>query len=46
MKSSAGTFAVKRRNRFDIWDVMIHLVLIVASLACTLPFITCRRQIL
>ncbi|KRF10124.1 ABC transporter permease [Paenibacillus sp. Soil766] len=39
MKSSAGTNAVKRRFRFDIWDVMIHLVLIVASLACTLPFI-------
>ncbi|CAH1226985.1 hypothetical protein PAECIP111891_06045 [Paenibacillus allorhizoplanae] len=39
MKSSAGTNAVKRRFRFDIWDVMIQLVLIVASLACTLPFI-------
>lgn len=39
MKLSAGTNAVKRRFRFDIWDVMIHSVLIIASLACTLPFL-------
>ena len=39
MKPSAGTYAVKRRHRFDIWDVLIHLVLILASLVCTLPFL-------
>jgi putative aldouronate transport system permease protein len=39
MKPSAGTYAVKRRHRYDIWDVLIHLVLIAASLVCTLPFI-------
>ncbi|WP_438444124.1 carbohydrate ABC transporter permease [Gorillibacterium sp. sgz5001074] len=39
MKSSATTYSAKRRIRFDIWDVLIHLVLIVASLACLLPFL-------
>jgi putative aldouronate transport system permease protein len=39
MKTSAGTYAVKRRARFDIWDALIHVVLILASLICTLPFI-------
>ncbi len=39
MKPSAGTYAAKRRHRFDIWDVLIHLVLILASLVCTLPFL-------
>ncbi|RAV05143.1 carbohydrate ABC transporter permease [Paenibacillus sp. YN15] len=39
MKPSAGTYAAKKRHRYDIWDVLIHLVLILASLACTLPFL-------
>ncbi|RUS47900.1 carbohydrate ABC transporter permease [Cohnella sp. AR92] len=39
MKASAGTLAVTRRRRFDIWDVLIRLSLIIASLACLLPFV-------
>lgn len=35
----AGTYTGKRRIRFDVWDVLIHLILIIASLACLLPFI-------
>ncbi|MBD0382847.1 carbohydrate ABC transporter permease [Paenibacillus sedimenti] len=39
MKTSVGTNAVQRRWRLDIWDLLIRLVLIAASLACTLPFV-------
>lgn len=39
MKPSAGIFAANKKHRFDIWDILIHLVLILASLACTLPFL-------
>lgn len=39
MKTSVGTNAVQRRWRLDIWDLLIRLVLIVVSLACTLPFV-------
>ncbi|MBB6634465.1 carbohydrate ABC transporter permease [Cohnella thailandensis] len=39
MKASAGTLAAPRRRRFDSWDVLIHLSLIIASLACLLPFL-------
>jgi len=38
MKSSNGTLAMHRKRRFDIWDVLIRLSLIIASLACLLPF--------
>lgn len=39
MRAPAGTLAVSRRRRFDIWDALIRLVLIVASLACLLPLV-------
>lgn len=39
MKASNTSKAVYRRRRFDIWDALIRLVLIIASLACLLPFI-------
>ncbi len=40
MNSTVRTISVKkRRTRFDLWDALIHLVLILASLACTLPFV-------
>lgn len=39
MKTSGGTIAAANKKRFDIWDVLIHLSLIIASLACLLPFI-------
>ncbi|MDQ1912536.1 carbohydrate ABC transporter permease [Paenibacillus sp. GD4] len=39
MKTSDYTNSVQRRWRLDIWDLLIRFVLIVASLACTLPFI-------
>ncbi|MCA0757829.1 carbohydrate ABC transporter permease [Paenibacillus sp. N4] len=39
MKASTGNLAVRRRQRFDGWDVLIHLTVLVASLACLLPFI-------
>jgi len=34
-----STAAAYRRRRFDIWDMLIRLLLIIASLACLLPFI-------
>ncbi|WP_020614865.1 carbohydrate ABC transporter permease [Paenibacillus daejeonensis] len=37
MKERAYT--APRRFRFDVWDVIIHIVLIVASLVCLLPFL-------
>lgn len=39
MKATNSTIAVHRRRRFDIWDVLIHLFIIIASLACLLPFL-------
>ncbi|GLX66549.1 carbohydrate ABC transporter permease [Paenibacillus glycanilyticus] len=39
MKASNSTLAVHRKRRFDLWDVLIHLSLILASLACLLPFL-------
>jgi len=39
MNTSASTLATARRRRFDIWDVLIRLALITASLACLLPFV-------
>ena len=32
-------YIAPRRFRFDVWDVLIHIVLILASLACLLPFL-------
>lgn len=39
MKASGHNLVMPRRRRFDVWDVLIHLALVVASLACLLPFI-------
>ena len=39
MKASSGALAVHRKERLDIWDVLIRLFLITASLACLLPFV-------
>jgi len=39
MASSAGTLAVRKRKKLDSWDVLIRLVLLMASLACLLPFV-------
>ncbi|WP_159884526.1 carbohydrate ABC transporter permease [Paenibacillus puerhi] len=39
MKTTVGAHAVQRRWRLDVWDLLIRLVLIAASLACTLPFV-------
>jgi ABC-type sugar transport system, permease component len=39
MKASTGTVALHDKQRFDIWDVVIRLVIILASLACLLPFV-------
>ncbi|CAM3805545.1 carbohydrate ABC transporter permease [Cohnella lubricantis] len=39
MKAVSGTLTLQRRRRFDIWDVLIRLILIIASLACLLPFV-------
>lgn len=39
MKPSTTTYAAKRRIRMDIWDVLINVMLIFASLACLLPFV-------
>lgn len=41
MNPSPGTTYVphRRKFRFDLWDVLIHIVLVAASLICTLPFV-------
>ncbi len=39
MKTSNGHLAMTRKKRFDVWDVLIRLSVILASLACVLPFI-------
>lgn len=39
MKTGSGTLVMRRRRRFDIWDVVIHFILVLASLACLLPFV-------
>lgn len=35
----ASSIAVYRKKRFDIWDLIIRFILIIASLACLLPFL-------
>lgn len=39
MQTPAGSLAVGSKRRFDIWDALIRLVLILTSLACLLPFL-------
>ncbi|MCI3920726.1 carbohydrate ABC transporter permease [Paenibacillus sp. TRM 82003] len=39
MNTSGGTIAVRRKAGFDMWDALIRLILITASLACLLPFV-------
>jgi len=39
MQAASGVAGASRRRRLDFWDVMIRLVLVIASLACLLPFI-------
>ncbi|SET09615.1 carbohydrate ABC transporter permease [Paenibacillus sp. NFR01] len=39
MKTSNGVIAMRSKKRFDIWDVLIRLALIIVSLACLLPFV-------
>ncbi|CAM4352611.1 carbohydrate ABC transporter permease [Paenibacillus phoenicis] len=39
MKASANTLSLRRSKRYDIWDVLIHLAIVLASLVCLLPFL-------
>lgn len=39
MKASANTLPLRRSKRYDIWDVLIHLAIVLASLVCLLPFL-------
>ncbi|CAM3502051.1 MULTISPECIES: carbohydrate ABC transporter permease [Paenibacillus] len=39
MKTTANSHAVRRIRKLDLWDIMIGLFLIAASLACLLPFV-------
>ncbi|WP_068786201.1 carbohydrate ABC transporter permease [Paenibacillus phocaensis] len=39
MKTSANALPLRRKPRYDVWDVLIHLALILASLVCLLPFL-------
>ncbi|GJM79067.1 MAG: carbohydrate ABC transporter permease [Paenibacillus sp.] len=39
MKASVTTLPLRRKRRYDVWDVLIHLALILASLVCLLPFL-------
>ncbi|MBD3921772.1 carbohydrate ABC transporter permease [Paenibacillus sp. PR3] len=39
MKPSVSSYVVPRRWRFDIWDVLIRIVLLVTSLLCLFPFV-------
>ncbi len=38
MKLSANSFVVRRRQRLDIWELLIRIVLLVTSLTCLFPF--------
>ncbi|MCH1639905.1 carbohydrate ABC transporter permease [Paenibacillus timonensis] len=39
MKAIVTTLPLRRKRRYDVWDVLIHLALILASLMCLLPFL-------
>ncbi|MBX4148234.1 carbohydrate ABC transporter permease [Paenibacillus sp. FSL W7-1279] len=39
MKAFTRSYAVRRTRKLDIWDILIRLILIAASLACLLPFV-------
>lgn len=39
MKTFTRSYAVRRTRKLDIWDILIRLILIAASLACLLPFV-------
>jgi len=39
MKTTASSYAVRRIRKLDLWDILIRLFLIAASLACLLPFV-------
>ncbi|MNM47187.1 L-arabinose transport system permease protein AraQ [compost metagenome] len=39
MKASVNTLRLRRKHRYNVWDVLIHLALILASLVCLLPFL-------
>ncbi|MEK3780300.1 ABC transporter permease subunit [Paenibacillus sp. FSL R5-0810] len=39
MKTTASSHAVLRIRKLDLWDILIRLFLIAASLACLLPFV-------
>lgn len=39
MKASANTLPLRRSKRYDIWDVLIHITIVLASLVCLLPFL-------
>ncbi|MEK4118424.1 MULTISPECIES: carbohydrate ABC transporter permease [unclassified Paenibacillus] len=39
MKTNASSHAVRRIRKLDLWDILIRLFLIAASLACLLPFV-------
>ncbi|OOC61738.1 carbohydrate ABC transporter permease [Paenibacillus ihbetae] len=39
MKTTASNYAVRRVKKPDLWDILIRLFLIAASLACLLPFV-------
>lgn len=39
MKASTNLIMMNRRNRFDIWDVLINVFMVMISLACLLPLV-------
>lgn len=39
MKASNNLIMVNRKKRFDIWDVLINIFMVMASLACLLPLV-------
>ncbi|MCR2807925.1 carbohydrate ABC transporter permease [Paenibacillus soyae] len=39
MEASTGIVGSRSKKRFDIWDVLINLSVLSASLACLLPFV-------
>jgi len=39
MVSSSSVLAARGKSKVDVWDVLIRLILIVASLVCLLPFV-------
>ena len=39
MKAAISSITMNRKRRYDVWDVLINILIITASLACLLPLV-------